>query len=406
MSLIDILHLAGQRVPDKKEKSSYQNDQMFTFAQSRPATVSFKENKGKKIVEYGVGNKFPEELLKLLDTSSLHNGIVYTKSYLIAGDEFLIDGIKAKDATKTLPVNEAVKINQFLNNLYDESLFDIKAKLAVDWTVSGSFALLITWAENFSRIASIRYVPWNKITVGVDDDGEVNRYIVSDKRDRVKDDDAYQPFDINSQISDDGVDIEEHTENYDHEQILVVKNFWPGYEYYGRPVYSGALTAIKAYSELSFYYLKSLQEGFTSNFMITMFDTINNPEEAVLKRQKFIQQFTNAGEGKKAGVLFASSKETAPVMQSFDTKNIDQQLVNLQNQLQYAIVSGHGVTSPELVGVSVPGQLGTGSFEEKWNLFNRSSLKSITQFSLLSLVVAFRSSIFFPYPTSISYIKF
>ena len=154
-----------------------------------------------------------------------------------------------------------------------------------------------------------------------------------------------------------------------------MKNHWPGYDYFGRPVYQGALTDISADSKLSLFYLGAVENGFTPSVLITYTEPVASEEEARSIGKNIQKEFTIKGAGRKIMVLFANSPETAPKVEPLNVQNLDQQMIALQDQLQNAIVTGHGVTSPELVGVTVPGQLGSGDLELKWNIFYNNIIK-------------------------------
>jgi hypothetical protein len=151
---------------------------------------------------------------------------------------------------------------------------------------------------------------------------------------------------------------------------MFVKNHWNGYKYYGRPVYIGALTSIKSSAVLSNFFLSSIENGFTPSFIVNFNEKPMSTEQGKEITADWRKQFTAAGQGRKLGVVFSNSKDTAPTFHTLDVKNVDQQLVALQKDLFYTITAGHSVTSPELVGIPVPGSLLSGdSFEEKWKLF-------------------------------------
>ena len=143
---------------------------------SKPEVPKIKESSKGKWIEYGEHNDYPEVLLSFLETSSLHNGITQGKSYLIAGNRVLIDGLPYEEWHDQSPADDAVKMALFLENLGDP-LFDIKSNLALDYTISGSFALEIIWSMDFTRIAKINYVPWSRLRPEARDaEGKINHY--------------------------------------------------------------------------------------------------------------------------------------------------------------------------------------------------------------------------------------
>ena len=361
-------------LPAKEENSL----KTFVMAYSKAEIPVFKELKSEGWVQYGQHNDFPNSLLEYLDASSIHSGIVNGKAYLIAGDDFLIDGVPYLEVKKTGALDRTKDIGSFIENAYGESWYSIKDKISLDWTIAGAYALKITWSINFSRIVKVEYLPWQNIRTGVkNSEGKIDKYFYSDSWKASYgykiEADEFPAFDVNSHLP--GGTLPEHYESiedypYKNEQILYVKNHWPKYEYYGRPMYMGALTAIKATGILSQFYLSSIENGFTPSMLITFNEAPASTEEGNDIRRQIEKQFTVKGIGRKLGVFFAKSKETAPTFTQLDVKNLDSQLLQLQNELYTSIITGHSVTSPELVGVSVPGQLGGSDFELKVKLFN------------------------------------
>ncbi len=353
----------------------------FQVELSKPEVPVIKESSKGAWVEYGERNDYPEVLLSFLETSSLHNGITQGKSYLISGGRILIDGRVYEDWRVDAPVNDITKMDLFLNN-FGDPLFDIKSNAALDYTISGSFALEIVWSLDFSRIAKINYVPWNRLRPEARDaEGNINHYYYSEDwsqfggffRKGMVEPLPLQTFDPAAHRPEGGKLPEDW--KYQHNQILFTKNHWPGYDYFGRPVYQGALTDISADSKLSLFYLGAVENGFTPSVLITYTEPVGSEEEARTIGKNIQKEFTIKGAGRKIMVLFANSPETAPKVEPLNVQNLDQQMIALQAQLQNAIVTGHGVTSPELVGVSVPGQLGTGDLQLKWNIFYNNIIK-------------------------------
>lgn len=349
---------------------------------SRPITPMIKENAKNGYVDYtSEGVFYPQVLLDYLDSCALHSGIVAGKAFLVAGGDILVDGSPVDEWTKTAPLDEAASVKSFIDNAYGENWNDLKSMLATDYEISGQFALEVIWSLDFSRIAEVRYLPFNSVVPAAkNDEGEITHYgynkdwagYYAKKRGR-EEPVEIQTFDIDSHLpaSEEKLTQEQiDARGYEHRQILFVKNNWPGYEYFGRPVYTGALRDISSMATLSMYYMGSVENGFTPSVAITINERTASDEQAREIGRNIEKQFTNRGNGRKLIVLFSGSKDTAPTIQPIDVKNLDGQMVALQDQLTQNVLTGHGVTAPDLVGVAVPGQLGSGDISQKWSIFN------------------------------------
>jgi hypothetical protein len=70
-------------------------------------------------------------------------------------------------------------------------------------------------------------------------------------------------------------------------------------------------------------------------------------------------------------VMFSDGKDLAPDVTPIDIQNVDKQFVAIADQISQKILTGERATTPELFGLSVPGQLGNGDFETKVKCFNK-----------------------------------
>lgn len=357
----------------------------FTINLSTYEAPKIKESRYGDWMEYGEKNDFPQVLMEFLDTCTLHAGIVTAKSAMVAGGEILVDGIPLADWRKTNPVDKTVPLVTFLNNSYAEDWTSLKNKLALDRVISGSYCLKVTWSLDFSKISKVEHIPFAWVRPGKkDEDGCITKYFVSScwskNGRRPKEDEIteYQAFDVECHLPKgelpEGIkNIDEYP--FDHEQILFVKNHWPGIEYFGRPTYQSCITDIRTLATLSQYFNNSTENGFTPSVTITYLEPAGTDEEAAAIATKLKKQFSVTGNARKIAVLFANSKETAPIIQPLDVKNLDGTLITLQESVQSNIVTGHAVTSPELVGITVAGQLGNGDVELKYRIFYNSVVR-------------------------------
>jgi len=73
----------------------------------------------------------------------------------------------------------------------------------------------------------------------------------------------------------------------------------------------------------------------------------------------------------KMVAVFSNNKETAPDIIPIEVSNIDKQFVIIAGQVSEKILIGHRITTPELFGISIPGQLGSGDFNVKIDAFTK-----------------------------------
>jgi hypothetical protein len=341
---------------------------------SKIEVPTIKENKSKGWVEYGDDNLYPERLLEYLDGSALHNGIVIGKSKLVAGGNILIDGVELNVWNQTADPSQAVIVNTTIDNKAgNASWYDIKNWIALDWIISGNYCLEIIWSLDFSKIIAVNYIPWTKIRPGIkNEEGKITHYYYkenwADRRGEVKVIEAFDEMSKGS-VDEDGVSL------YSHNQLLYVKNNWPGQEYFGRPTYFGALSDIKASEMISKWNLNALDNGFTPSVIIKFPVKPGSKEEADGIINSIRSQFSPRKAMQKIAVLFSNGMDQMPEITPIVVENIDKQLQELKTQVENSIVAGHMVTSKELVGL--PGNTGFASqdLDVAWNIFYNSVIQ-------------------------------
>jgi hypothetical protein len=341
---------------------------------SKIEVPTIKENKSKGWVEYGDDNLYPERLLEYLDGSALHNGIVIGKSKLVAGGSILIDGVEVNVWNQTADPTQAVIVNSTIDNKAgNASWYDIKNWIALDWIISGNYCLEIIWSLDFSKIIAVNYIPWTKIRPGIkNEEGKITHYYYkenwADRRGEIKIIEAFDEMSVNS-VDEQGVS------DFSHNQLLYVKNNWPGQEYFGRPTYFGALSDIKASEMISKWNLNSLDNGFTPSVIIKFPVKPGSKEEADGIINSIRNQFSPRKAMQKIAVLFSNGMDQMPEITPIVVENIDKQLQELKTQVENSIVAGHMVTSKELVGL--PGNTGFAAqdLDVAWNIFYNSVIQ-------------------------------
>lgn len=380
MSLLDKLTFKRPKSPNvivSTTASSNESQLAFSrevIAQWMPTSVAKKASTGGKWINWGDGDRYAKFLLGLLDRSSLHNGIVQGKALLTAGGEILVDGKTYEDWAKDAGMEEAVKVKAFIDNSYSDSWERIKSQLAMDWTISGMFALEVIWSLDYTRIVEVNRIPWYQIRPAEKKDGVIEKWFYSDEfstdTSSVKEYIEIQSFDINSQLAP-NVDVtEDHKAMYNDRQILVVTNEAPGYEYFGRPSYTGALVDITTSAILSTWYYNAADGGFQTSVVVSVPTNPKTSDERTTIAKSIFESFTQRGGSKaKIATLFADGKDNLPQITPLSIQNIDAQMIAVSKEVATAIITGHSVTAPDLVGINVPGMLGTGDLGVKFRIF-------------------------------------
>lgn len=311
----------------------------FNFAGVNLPSPTEKINKTKKWIEYGADNQFPQYLISLLNKSSLHSAIVKQKAMLIGGGGW----------AKT---NLAPELQLFMKNVYNEDDFDeLLFKIAVDLEVYGGFFLNIIWSKDREKIAEINYIDPSKVRIALldtDDKFSPEKYWISDGWEKL---DKYPP------VLYDGFST---SNKKNRSQILYVKEYRPGTEWYARPEYGEAgMRWIETEFEIANYHLNNIKNGFHPSMHINF--PIGQPsnEEAfeIIKRLK--AQYQGSEMAGNVMVTFSDTNDSSASFNPIELNASDARFLMLNEQVTDGILKAHRVTNPALFGIETPGALGS-----------------------------------------------
>lgn len=291
-------------------------------------------------VIYGKDNLYPEYLKALMNKSSKHSAIIKGKSAMIGGNGWIDNDLS------TAAYN-------FLGNPYnkEEDMNAILAKVAYDNEIYGGFALNIIWSKDRSRISSIKYVDPSKIRIAVPKFNTygwdpVDQYFYCDDWRNTR---KYKPVLLS------GYSTEDRSEA---SQILYVKDYRPGTEWYAQPEYLSAVNWVELEWEISQFHLKSIKNGFHPSMMINFTQGIPTEEEQDYLVRQLRKEYQGSIEAGNVIFTFSEDKDGAPIITPIQLNTSDEKFIQLNNDVTEGIMVGHRVTNPVLFGVKTPGQLG------------------------------------------------
>ena len=360
-----------------------EKDKEYKFGiQDIDIAPEFKKVRGKKYIPYGYKqqNNYPDKLLYLYESSALHGAIVEGKSYLIAGNGFTFE----EDQPKSKATGE------FLANINeeDEDANEILDRLSLDLVIYGGYAVVITWTNDWKKIASIEYIDFSKIRAEeIGDNRKINGYFYAFDWTCYRPNAQYIPifneaearennrnFEIAKSKSSD--DLLEFIEESRYDQIFVFNKHTPGVFYYPHPTYTGAIRAISADIQADIYADNSLKNGLSTDTVITFLGDNKSQNTKTRKSKLFDAQYTGANRAGKPIKLFAKDKDSAPIISRIPNNGVDMKYKVINENSLQKILAGHRVTSPLLVGIKTAGQLG-GATEllTAFNIFYSSVIK-------------------------------
>jgi DNA-binding MarR family transcriptional regulator len=314
--------------------------QVLTFAEAKQP--EYKEKKGEGYMQYGQNNDYPQYLLDLFNKSAKHNAIIRGKVNYIVGNGWAGEEALVK------------KVNR------EESLIDLTKKVALDLELFGGAYIQVIWSVMGEQVAELWHCDYTKIRTNKDntqfwykDDWKVTR-----NQEKAEIYNAFNPANPN------GV------------QILYVKEYRPGMNVYSLPGYFGALNYIESDVEVSKHVLGNAQTGFSASKLITLPNGEPSPDEKRSVSKQFDNMYTGA-DGKKYLLAFVNDVSRKPIVDDLGASDLTKEDFGRVDELiQTNIFSGHQITSPDLFGIAVPGQLGNRQqMRDSYEIFNNTYVR-------------------------------
>lgn len=336
------------------------NHEVYILDFTRAELPKIKENSTKKIVEFGDDNLYPKTLIDVLNTSAIHNAIVEAKANAIVGDGVQLRGNVSTETT-------AMFENWCTNPNPDEDLTEILDRVALDFETHGAFALEVIWTKDGSAITEINHLDVSKVRLEPVIDGviEAIQYSRDWSQHRKS---AYQPITIPT--------FDPERARQDGRQVLYVKNYRPGNEYYGIPSYISALSWIQLDAELGLFHLSNIKNGLTPSMHFSFKNGVPTLEEQKKMFEKIKKQYQGTSNTGKFILTFSDGSDTAPEFTPIETTSIDQLYVVLNDLIIQNILTAHRVTSPMILGVKTEGQLGGASeLDTAFQIFDKTVIQ-------------------------------
>ncbi len=293
--------------------------------------------RNKSWVEWGDNNLYPYYLISLSNKSSLHSSILKQKSMLIGGSGWNKEGLTP----------EALLM---LKNIYNpDDLDEILFKISMDLELYGGFYLNLIWSNDGTKVSEINYIDPSKVRIANPELKDVPEegYFVSQGWENIG---KYTP------VLYQGFSTTNKTQK---SQILYIKEYRPGTEFYARPEYEPGVRWIELEWEISNFHLNNVKNGFNPSVHINFPIGQPSTEEA----QEIIRRLKNQYQGSDmAGnvlVTFSQDKDSSATFDPIELNTSDERFIMLNEQVQNGILKSHRVINPALFGIETPGALGS-----------------------------------------------
>jgi DNA-binding MarR family transcriptional regulator len=303
-----------------------ENILIFNFEANKPPV--FKEERGKDYIVYGTEapykNLYPDYLVELYNTSGKHNSIVNGKTNYISGRGWRVD-----ETVRTL--EDKVKLENFINHVGNDSLFELTKKIVKDNELFGGYALEVIVTKDGKGLI-INHIDFGDIRVGVEED---TYFYTSDWA--AKKPTNNEDFETLTSFPFDGSAV--RGERY----ICYYKSYRPNLKEYPLPNYVAGVPYIAADYEVANYVLNNTKHGYSGG-TIWNFHNGQPTQEAQAYIKKQIKNkhhgSNNAGE---PVIIFDDGKDKGVEIISTNPNGQDDKFINLNQQIQDEIFTAHGV---------------------------------------------------------------
>ena len=303
-----------------------ENILIFNFEANKPPV--FKEERGKDYIVYGTEspwkNLYPNYLVELYNTSGKHNSIINGKTNYISGR-----GWKVDQTVRTL--EDKVKLENFINHVGNDSLFELTKKIVKDNELFGGYALEVIVTKDGKGLI-INHIDFGDIRVGVEED---TYFYTSDWASRKPT--SNEDFETLTSFPFDGSAV--RGERY----ICYYKCYRPNLKEYPLPNYVAGVPYIAADYEVANYVLNNTKNGYSGG-TIWNFHNGQPTQEAQAYIKKQIKNkhhgSNNAGE---PVIIFDDGKDKGVEIISTNPNGQDDKFINLNQQIQDEIFTAHGV---------------------------------------------------------------
>ena len=328
---------------DKKQKNKNAVKVIRNEALAIPRLIET-TTKREDWVKYGENNLYPDYLVSLLEKSSIHKSIQTGKQDMVVGN-----GLVIANADQLTPDQQNMVNSFMVNPNKTESIDDIAYKISMDLILYGAYALNVIWSNDRESIAEIHHVDYGKLRAQkpLEDGSDTDYLYYSDDWSDIK-------KDINKPTLFRKFDYENRKEA---SQIYICMDYTPSCGYYSRPAYSASIPYVEIDFEIGMYHLNNIENALSPDYILQINNGVPEDEEQDMLYRQFKKELTGH-KGHKFMMTFGNSTENAPSLVPIPTTDADKQFLVLNEAVLQTLCTANKVTSPMLLGIKTPGQLG------------------------------------------------
>ena len=281
------------------------------------------ENKNKEWINYGEDNNYYQYIIDRYNGSATNNAIINGIVNMIYGK-----GLDATDSNRK--PDEYAQMRSIFR-------YDCIRKVCQDLKLLGEASMQIVYKGN--KVAHAEHFPRQTLRAEkCNDKGEIEAYYYFNDWSKLK------PSDKPERIPAFGFG------NGKKSEILIIKRYVSGYDYYAPVDYQGGLAYAELEEHVADYLINEVECGFSGTKVVNFNNGVPDRERQLQVKSDVLNKLTGS-KGEKVIVAFNSNVESKTTVDDIPLNDAPQHYEYLSNECIKKLIIAHRVTSPLLIGV-------------------------------------------------------
>ena len=281
------------------------------------------ENKNKEWINYGEDNNYYQYIIDRYNGSATNNAIINGVVNMIYGK-----GLDATDSNRK--PDEYAQMRSIFR-------YDCIRKVCQDLKLLGEASMQIVYKGN--KVAHAEHFPRQTLRAEkCNDKGEIEAYYYFNDWSKLK------PSDKPERIPAFGFG------NGKKSEILIIKRYVSGYDYYAPVDYQGGLAYAELEEHVADYLINEVECGFSGTKVVNFNNGVPDRERQLQVKSDVLNKLTGS-KGEKVIVAFNSNVESKTTVDDIPLNDAPQHYEYLSNECIKKLIIAHRVTSPLLIGV-------------------------------------------------------
>lgn len=279
--------------------------------------------KGEPFVRWGLDNLQPDKFYWYVDYSPINNACIRSK----------VDRARGKGLVKDYKINNKETLNEVLGQIFFE------------YVTTGNVFLEVIWKKDRREgISGIHVIPSKFMRAG------------QPKTSELYSDTWYYCHDWTMWKKSGIVEMKEFSPDcYESRQIVQLKNYQPGYLFYGSPSWSSAILDVRLSRNISEYNLANISNGASPSLWVHFPESApdsQNEQENILQRLE--ERYTGAKNTGRIIVSWGGPEGEKPEITQI-SQNMQQGMFSeIFGLVRENILAGHQIPDPSLLGLPSP----------------------------------------------------